>query len=665
MTSNHIALSMLAAAGLLACGVAREVSGAAGGGACVGCHGDASRSGTPLEQAAPATGAHLAHLEGGVACGSCHVVPEGTAHADDAVQVVFTGVSVADGARPTYSAGTCANVYCHGATLSAGGNGAVPVDWDGPPTACASCHGAPPPSHDPASTACAGCHPGSVMADGSIDRAGKLHVNAFLDGGAGGTHADGWSLPASHGPAAKQNLASCKACHGVDLGGGGAGISCGTCHAGGADWASNCTFCHGTKTSPYTPADLARAAPPRGTKGETATTSRAVGAHQTHLSGGSFGGPVACADCHAVPGDLSHLDATAQVTFGAAARRDSATPFWNGTTCANVYCHGGTLAGGAIAAPSWTGSGQVSCGSCHGLPPTGSHTTSTDCAGCHGYDGATFDAALHLNGTVDFGGGGGGGGNHPDAFAAPDQHGFEANRTGLSSCKGCHGADLTGGAGPSCGTCHPGGGTVWATSCTFCHGTGTQPAPPVDTQGGSATANVSVGAHASHVGTTLMTPPACTECHEGRSSVVTDAAHVDGDGVAEVSFGTLARTGSAPATYTRTSDTVATCASTYCHGRFTGGANSGQGATMSWTSTAPVGCASCHGSPPSTGKHTKHVGGAGFDCGECHPGFSASSVSQAAHLNGTKQVGANSGWDAIARSCSMECHGKTHNGLRW
>jgi predicted CxxxxCH...CXXCH cytochrome family protein len=362
-----------------------------------------------------------------------------------------------------------------------------------------------------------------------------------------------------------------------------------------------------------------------------------------------------------VPADLSHLDGTATVTFGAAAKRDSAIPVWNGTTCSNVYCHGGTLSGGTVAAPSWTGPGQVACGSCHGLPPTLSHTSSPDCAGCHGYDAGTFDAALHLNGTVDRVAGA----SHPLGWSARDQHGFEVNRSGLSSCKTCHGAGLTGDVGPSCGTCHPGGGTAWATSCTFCHGTGTQPAPPVDTQGLSAAANVSVGAHASHLGTTLMTAPACTECHGSRGSVITDAAHIDGDGVAEVSFGTLARIGGAAPTYDRISAASATCASTYCHGRFSGGANSGQGATMSWTSTAQVTCSSCHGSAPSTGRHSKHVGGEGFDCGECHPGFTASSVSPEAHLNGTKQVGANSGWNATARSCSMECHGKTHDGLRW
>jgi predicted CxxxxCH...CXXCH cytochrome family protein len=649
MTSNHIVLSMVVATGLLACGVARDVSGSAGGGACTGCHGDASRSGSGLAPAAPATGAHLAHLEGGVACGSCHVVPESPSHADDAVEVAFTGVSVADGAQPSFSAGTCANVYCHGATLGAGGGGADPVAWTGPPLDCAGCHGAPPPSHDPGATTCAGCHPGTVRTDGTIDRAGGLHVN-----GASATHATGWSLPANHGPAAKQDLASCQLCHGIDLGGG-VGVSCGTCHTGGATWISNCTFCHGTKTSPYTQADLAEAAPPRGSKGETATTERAVGAHQKHLSGGSFGGAVACAECHAVPSDLSHLDGTAQVTFGAAAKRDSAIPVWNGTTCSNVYCHGGTLAGGSVSAPSWTGSGQVSCGSCHGLPPTGGHSASTACAGCHGYDGGTFDAGLHLNGTVDRVAGA----THAADWDLPASHGYEASRIGLSSCKSCHGADLLGGAGPSCGTCHPGGGTAWATSCTFCHGSGSQPAPPVDTQGGNATANVSVGAHAAHLGTALMTPPTCTECHGSRSNVITDALHVDGDGVAEVSFGTLARTGGAVPVYSRTSATAATCASTYCHGRFTGGANP---APLGWTSTTDLTCTSCHGTAPNTGEHNKHVNGEGFDCGECHLGYTASSVRQVDHLNGTKQVGV-TGWSA--GSCTLTCHDKRHDGEDW
>jgi predicted CxxxxCH...CXXCH cytochrome family protein len=664
MTWKSLAVPFAAAALLAGCGVARDVGdpmaadGPSPGGdgpsaaSCTGCHG--TGTGVGLAAAAPADAAHLAHVvDAAIACGACHVVPGSAAHANGTRDVTFDGVATAKGATPSFSGGTCSGVYCHGGTGST-------VSWTGGAVGCGSCHGNPPADHAAGSTTCSGCHPGTVKPDGTIDVAGGLHVNGFRNGpatggGAGTYHAAGWSAPADHGSAAKQNLGSCQGCHGVSFDGGTSGVSCNACH-GGAAWISNCTFCHGTKSATFGQADLAKAAPPRGAGGETATTDRAVGAHAKHLSGGTFGKAVACAECHAVPTDLAHLDGSAAVTFGAAAKRDGAQPVWNGTTCASTYCHGGTLAGGADSAPSWTGgAAEVACGSCHGLPPPAPHTSSTACAGCHGYDGASLDAARHLNGTVDRVATAT---NHVAGFAAKEQHGYQANRSGLASCKGCHGAALTGGAGPSCGSCHAGGGTAWATSCTFCHGSGTQAAPPVDTQGRTATTNVSVGLHAAHLGSAIMTAPACTECHASRGDVITDAAHVDGNGVAEVQLGTLARMGGAPAAYTRTSATAGTCASTYCHGRFTGGANAaGTQPAMSWTSTAQVGCTSCHGAPPATGEHRKHVADKRYACSVCHPGYTASTVNKATHLDGAKQVGGTSGWNATSRSCSNSCHG--------
>ncbi len=877
-------LAILALAALLACGTGRDISAVtASSVSCTSCHGDPSRASDPLTQAAPPAspdggngGAHLAHLERGVACGTCHVVPTAPTHANGAVDVTFSGNATAQGATPTFSGGrdgTCSNVYCHGATLNAGGKGGPP-SWSGGRLACDACHGAPPPSHDPGSTSCASCHPGTVNLDGTI-KAGGLHVNGQIDAG----HPAGWADPTQHGYAAKRDLASCKACHGANLDGvGGTGPSCATCHAaaGYANWQSNCTFCHGTKVTTYAAASLPRAAPPKGTQGETLTSTRAVGAHQQHLAGGSLGPAVACGDCHAVPTNLAHLDGSATVTFGGGATRGGARPtFGASLTCASTYCHGATLTGGSNPAPSWTGgSSQTTCGSCHGVPPPAPHTASTSCGTCHtGYTATTVNATLHLNGAIDatsqhpagwaakdqhgyaanrqglsactschgtdFNGGttgvscdachatagfaswqtnctfchgtankayttanlasaappvgsegetattaravgahqkhltGGATGpavacttchavptslshldgvalvaltgpaaiggaatwsgttcatychgatlnaggslaapswtggpsqaacgtchgipppaphttstscgtchtgytattvnatlhlngaidatsQHPAGWAAKDQHGYAANRQGLSSCKSCHGTNLdgAGATGPSCTACHATAGFAsWATSCTFCHGNRTSglASPPVDTQGGGATSNVSVGVHASHLGTTLMTAPTCAACHPDRtgSNVITDAPHVDGDGRAEIAFGALARTGGTAATYTRASATSASCASVYCHGGYTGGAK----ATMSWTSATQVTCTSCHGLPPSTGHHLNH---SSRDCGDCHPGYTRTSVNQATHVNGTKQVGNRiTSWNATTRQC-VGCHG--------
>jgi predicted CxxxxCH...CXXCH cytochrome family protein len=452
---------------LAACDQARPIAGrTAGAGAtgCTTCHGDASRAeADPLLQAAPprdtsggstsdapGVGAHQAHLHGGalragVGCGECHVVPTSTAHAGLPTTLTFGALASAGGATPAYAPATltCATTYCHGATLAAGGTNQAPR-WTGGPSqaACGTCHGAPPPSHAATSSDCSACHPGTVKPDGTIDVAGGRHVDGQVQ--VATDHPAGWADPAQHGLAvADQGLGSCRACHGADLAGGTSGVSCTTCHAaaGFADWQANCTFCHGTRVPAYTAASLAMAAPPAGVRGESLPTERAVGAHQRHLGGGVIGPAVACAECHAVPTDLTHLDGTPAVVFGPAARRGGATPSWNGDSCATSYCHGGTLAaGGSNQAPRWTGGPpQAACGTCHGAPPPSHAATSTTCSTCHPgtvrQDG-TIDLAggLHLDGTLQVSGG---------------------------SCTSCHGLPPSTGrhgnhSGRSCGDCHPG-----------------------------------------------------------------------------------------------------------------------------------------------------------------------------------------------------------------
>jgi predicted CxxxxCH...CXXCH cytochrome family protein len=80
---------------------------------------------------------------------------------------------------------------------------------------------------------------------------------------------------------------------------------------------------------------------------------------------------------------------------------------WDRTTqtCTTASCHG-------PARPRWTSTGQVSCGSCHGIPPVSpAHTpamTLTTCVTCHpgtvdafGNIIATGQSSEHINGVVD------------------------------------------------------------------------------------------------------------------------------------------------------------------------------------------------------------------------------------------------------------------------
>lgn len=598
---------------------------------CQSCHGDQARqapdgadanvkAAPPLgtrgerEPTTRAVGAHLAHvnpasgtLAGPARCDECHPVPAAMNHANGVVVMQFGGRAILEGAAPAYEpvSGSCSASYCHGATLGAGGTNHAPA-WTG---------GA-------AEAACGSCHDAPPPAP---------HTQST---NCGGCHE-------GYGPATV-NLAQ---------------------HVNGTVevTAMACNSCHGNAQN---------AAPPTGTGGETAPTSPAVGAHQQHLSGGTFSGPLACEECHVVPTAMGHADGAVQLAFGPLARTGGAAPAWDPATrtCSASYCHGQFAGGALLNTPSWTtvDGTQAACGTCHGTPPPAPHTASTGCGGCHeGYTSTSVNLATHVNGTVEAVAN-----PHPAGWSDPAQHGTQANLTGLAGCASCH--DLTSPTS-SCTTCHATAGFAsWDTTCTFCHGDPATPraSPPVDIQGRSAATNVSVGVHAAHVTTPIASAAACAECHPARAgSVAADAGHVDGNGIAEVQLGALARTGGAAATYTRVSATSATCASTYCHGRFSGGVNSGQGATVNWTSTTQVTCTSCHGSPPSTGQHSKHRS-EGLGCQNCHNAVASSSTviaNPALHVNGSDDVkfgGTWSGrnvagsWNASTRTCStLPCHG--------
>jgi len=355
---------------------------------------------------------------------------------------------------------------------------------------------------------------------------------------------------------------------------------CGTCH-GGAD----------------------NSAPPVSTKGSSDTADVAVGAHQVHLHPGAFRKAVACDACHTVPetvGAPGHMGkGRAAVIFGGLASARGATPAWSTATasCATTYCHGGTLAGGSVAAPRWTqvDGTQAACGTCHGIPPPASS-------------------------------------GHPPVDAA----------LGQAACATCHpGTVLAGGALDVAGGQHIDGVVqVGAAACTGCHGDPARlpaelaPAPPRDSLGNTATTAVGVGAHLRHLqGGALRGPMACTDCHAVPASL---DAHPSG--AVDLTWGPLARAGGAAPSWSRA---TASCSATYCHGStLTGG-----------TRTAPVWtqvdgtqtrCGTCHGIPPPA----PHV--ADQDCGKCHLGYTSTTVDPGTHVDGYIQVN--------GQTCTS-CHG--------
>jgi predicted CxxxxCH...CXXCH cytochrome family protein len=327
---------------------------------------------------------------------------------------------------------------CHGSDFTGGAAkvSCLSCHRDGP-TGCATCHGAGPTSkahtvHAERGVACAQCHTvparwdddghilhagvaitapakvtfGSLAATATPDRAGPpswdgatcrnvyCHGDALHAGG-GTAPQPRWDDPAPGG--------GCVRCH-ASPPPSHARNDCATCHPASAPHVdgtlqigrtAGCDGCHGTAASPAPPVDLA---------GNTATSALGVGAHQAHLQGRSrLSAPIACATCHAVPATITspgHIDSggPAPVVAGLGWDRTS-------QTCATAWCHG-------PARPRWTGSGEVSCGSCHGIPPAdASHTPDlplTSCVTCHpgtvdafGNIIVTAGASEHINGIVD------------------------------------------------------------------------------------------------------------------------------------------------------------------------------------------------------------------------------------------------------------------------
>jgi predicted CxxxxCH...CXXCH cytochrome family protein len=221
-------------------------------------------------------------------------------------------------------------------------------------------------------------------------------------------------------------FATCQKCHGADFAGGTSGKSCLTCHQGGP---TSCTTCHGQ--------------PPD------------TGAHLAHQR-------FDCGECHVKPttyADVGHLFTddgsripAAQITFGTLARTSGAEPYWDGTRCSNVYCHGGgaTLAADAAAgnhAPRWNVASDGACGACHGLPP--SDHQNPRCPDCHARvvdeKGQLRVGTLHVDGLISLGDDSGTcAACHPTLSGAHQSHLYAAHRLRPPlACGDCHAVPAT------------------------------------------------------------------------------------------------------------------------------------------------------------------------------------------------------------------------------
>ena len=265
--------------------------------------------------------------------------------------VVLANLSTTGGiATAAYAGagGTCSNTYCHGNL--GGGIGATNVTptWKTAATlVCNSCHGMPPATTStgrfhPNRTDCGACHSGYTGTTVNV----ATHVNGVIE----------------------YTTQTCTTCHG--------------------DPARTGADANAVAFSSAPPVDAANA-----------STGAKVGAHVRHLLTGAAGGPsfskqVACSECHsaAIPATPLHANGAANVAFGTLARTGAVTPTYTGSTCSNTYCHGNFTNGAGANAINWN-AGAITCNSCHGTPPGGTHpagSTLATCGNCHGnYSNAT------------------------------------------------------------------------------------------------------------------------------------------------------------------------------------------------------------------------------------------------------------------------------------
>jgi predicted CxxxxCH...CXXCH cytochrome family protein len=246
---------------------------------------------------------------------------------------------------------------------------------------------------------------------------------------------------------------------------------------------------------------------------------------------------------------------------------------------------------------------------------------------------------------------------HALDYAQPAIHGSDLKIQALD-CRGCHGAELSGGTGPSCDSCHPAG---WRTDCVFCHGgdndatgappTGLHPQPPA------------FAVHTAHVDAQWAAGLDCDTCHARPSDVLTpDHIFDDTPDHAEVLLTGLA----SGASY---DPTTGDCSSLYCHGN-----GQSPGAVAAADSMT---CASCHPSNASgngawntmSGEHARHIGESTTDCVHCHEGVvgadGQSLVAPALHVDGQVQTQFDGTVTYDGTTCDGACHGQNHNGDDW
>lgn len=211
----------------------------------------------------------------------------------------------------------------------------------------------------------------------------------------------------------------------------------------------------------------------------------------------------------------------------------------------------------------------------------------------------------------------------------------------FQQCITCHGSDFMGGnSGASCFKCHTSG----PQDCNgVCHGSANVSYPPKALSGDTSVSYLGVGSHNSMLTMDSTIRYAarveCNECHRLVTSY-SDSNHIidNPDGIAEIVFGTLAKTPTGSIIPNPIWDrNTRTCSGTYCHGNFK---NGNVNAAPVFTNPNSVVCGSCHGDP-NTGNPlpggTHWTGYTINQCYWCHPSVinqNGQIINKSLHVNG-------------------------------
>ena len=395
----------------------------------------------------------------------------------------------------------------------------------------------------------------------------------------------------------------------------------------------------------------------------------ANGAGGTH-TGAYFAAPGSCIQCHGQPSDPA----------GGVSKVSCSNPGRSGVACHANFPHVANFAAfnvhGGVAKDVASGiTGMAHCQKCHGTSYTGADSAPS-CIGCHKLTTPSTNAP------------------HAANWISGNANGLKHSTTAESNAPACAQCHLGGRFSHAAPNPAPAGTAPGCFNGTLCHNNAVHPLPFVAGHQADAKANLascqlchatpSSGSNPRYnllKGTGVLNPNGCEDCHNkpgiahpfmwlpgrGATNGVTNATTHATAGTVNISCG-LCHGGTA-----LTGGSVAYPGGIAPPSCFSSSASSINGTSCHITKPvdsqgADIGCISCHGIPPATGKHGSHFASIpNVNCAACHNNLGPGNLT---HADGTVNLALLSTYQAktvvgtfafdpgASKSCAnVSCHG--------